>query len=527
MTLSITFHGAAGTVTGSCMEIEGEGYRLLIDCGLFQGSRTLEGLNREPFGFDPAKVDALILTHAHIDHSGLLPRLVAEGFTGPIWCTAPTRDLLSAMLPDAGRIQESEAKRRNRRADRRDEPDVMPLYTEADAEAVMKQVRAVSLERQFNPMPGFDATLWNAGHILGSASVELRAAGQRLLFSGDIGPVEKAFHADPSAPAGFDHIICESTYGDRDRPRLTIAERRGDLEAQVEAAMARGGNLVIPAFAVERTQELLLDLASLINSGRLPHLRVFIDSPLADRITSVFARHARDLEDMGDGDVFQHPSFHFVRSVNESVRLNDMQGAVIIAASGMCEAGRIRHHLVHNLPDQGSTILFVGYQAQGTLGRAIVEGARRVRISGQDVAVRAKIARIDSYSAHADRDEIEAWVKARAPIAGSLFLSHGEQGALETLARELDQAASSVIVPKLGERFRLDRDKPATPAGAARPLAQAAVGRDWQNDYADFAANLKHRLREIDDAQARRDAVRRMNEVLQEFHAAQRQRRAR
>lgn len=277
---TITFHGAAGTVTGSCMELRHGGKTILIDCGLFQGSRTLETLNRDPFAFDVRKIDAVVLTHAHIDHSGLLPRLTAEGYRGPIFATPQTRDLLYYMLPDAGRIQEGDAERRNRRQDRRDEEPIEPIYTEADSKAAYEQVETVALHDWFAPAAGFRARLWNAGHILGSTSVEIEVGGVHLLFSGDLGPDHKAFHADPEGPAGLDHVFCESTYGDRVREDVTIEQRRTLLEAEINAALTRGGNLVIPVFALERTQELLLDIATLINTGRLAHPQVFIDSPL-------------------------------------------------------------------------------------------------------------------------------------------------------------------------------------------------------------------------------------------------------
>lgn len=516
---SITFHGAAGTVTGSCMELLCGERRILIDCGLFQGTRTIETLNREPFTFNVGALSAVILTHAHIDHSGLLPKLVAAGYSGPIFCTSATRDLLYHMLPDAGRIQEYEAERRNRRADRADEPAIEPIYTEADALAALEQARAIGLRQWFEPAPGFKARLWNAGHILGSASVELEAGGSRMLFSGDLGPDHKAFHPDPEAPSGFDHIICESTYGDRVREDITIEQRRTLLEAEIKAALTRGGNLVIPVFALERTQELLLDIASLINSGRLPHPRVFIDSPLASRATEVFAKHAHDLEDMGSGEVFRHPSFHYVASAAESMRLNQMSGAIIMAASGMCEAGRIRHHLRHNLGRRQSTILFVGFQAAGSLGRTILDGANRVRISGHDVVVKAQVRRIDSYSAHADQEDLFRWMDARKPIEGSLFLTHGESGSTEAL-RRLAQAADltqSIILPRIGESYALSKGTPARRLKTGRIEMQEAVTRDWQNDYADFATRLKRELAEIESASARREALARMSAVLQSF----------
>ncbi|OUC56162.1 MBL fold metallo-hydrolase [Sphingobium sp. GW456-12-10-14-TSB1] len=516
---SITFHGAAGTVTGSCMELLYGERRILIDCGLFQGTRTIETLNREPFTFNAGALSAVILTHAHIDHSGLLPKLVAAGYSGPIFCTSATRDLLYHMLPDAGRIQEYEAERRNRRADRADEPAIEPIYTEADAVAALEQAHAIGLRQWFEPAPGFKARLWNAGHILGSTSVELEAGGSRMLFSGDLGPDHKAFHPDPEAPSGFDHIICESTYGDRVREDITIEQRRTLLEAEIKAALTRGGNLVIPVFALERTQELLLDIASLINSGRLAHPRVFIDSPLASRATEVFAKHAHDLEDMGSGEVFRHPSFHYVASAAESMRLNQMSGAIIMAASGMCEAGRIRHHLRHNLGRRQSTILFVGFQAGGSLGRTILDGANRVRISGHDVVVKAQVRRIDSYSAHADQEDLLRWMDARKPIEGSLFLTHGESGSTEAL-RRLAQAADltqSIILPRIGESYALSKGTPARRLKTGRIEVQEAVTRDWQNDYADFATRLKRELAEIESASARREALARMSAVLQSF----------
>ncbi len=517
----ITFHGAAGTVTGSCMELQHGGGTVLIDCGLFQGSRTLEALNREPFPFDVRKVTAVILTHAHIDHSGLLPKLVAEGYLGPIYSTPHTRDLLYHMLPDAGRIQESEAERRNRRRDRGDEKPTEPVYTEADSKAAYEQVETVALNTWFEPAPGFKARLWNAGHILGSASVELEVGGARLLFSGDLGPDHKAFHADPDGPAGLDHVICESTYGDRVREEVTIEQRRTLLEAEIKAALTRGGNLVIPVFALERTQELLLDIATLINTGRLTHPQVFIDSPLATRATQVFAKHADGLEDMGSGEIFRHPAFHYTASTMESMQLNNMSGAIIMAASGMCEAGRIRHHLRHNLARRESTILFVGFQAAGSLGRTILDGANRVRIWGQDVAVRAQIRRIDSYSAHGDQNDLRRWIKARQPIEGSLFLSHGEAGSIETFRRlmQTEEPTMSIITPKIGETYSLPARAPAKRLKTGDVDLQSAVGRDWQNDYADFSVHLKRELQGIESASARREALARMGEILRSYQS--------
>lgn len=519
--LSLAFHGAARTVTGSCMEFTQGDNTILVDCGMFQGSRTLERLNFESFPFDPRRIDAVVLTHAHIDHSGLLPKLVKQGFSGPIWCTRPTADLLEHMLADSGRIQEYEAERRNRRRDRVGDEPFEPIYDSDDAIAAWRKCRHVELEQHFQPAPGFRARLWNAGHILGSASVELAAGGVHVICSGDVGPENKAFQLDPQGPSGFDHLICESTYGDRVREPVTIEQRRKLLQAEIEAAMVRGGNLIIPAFALERTQELLLDIHELLCTEKIPRLRVFVDSPLANRTTEVFARYAGQLEDIGKHNIFEHPSFHFVTEVAESIRLNDVSGAIILAASGMCEGGRIRHHLVHNLHRRDSTILFVGFQAQGTLGRVILEGAETVRISGKDVRVRAQIRRIDSYSAHADQHELIEWIEARSPITGTLFLDHGEASSVEGMRRELQRTSPqlNVRLPQIGERYELPAGKAARRIATGRVELEQAIGRDWQNAYADFATSLKKQLAALRSDRDRREAIAQMREVLQSYAA--------
>lgn len=523
---TVTIHGAGRTVTGSCYEVKCGDARILIDYGLFQGSRTLETLNHTAASFDARAIDAVILTHAHLDHSGLLPKLVANGFSGPIWTTAPTADLLVPMLADAARLQEQETQRRNRRHDRAGDPPIQAIYTMADTDAALDLIQTQPQERQFTAAPGFEAVLWNAGHILGSSSVEVRCGGSRLLFSGDLGPAHKAFEPDPVAPSGFDHVFCESTYGDRERETVTIEERREILATEVEAALARGGNLIIPVFALERTQELLLDLAQLAGADRLKGASIFIDAPLATRITGVFSRYSRQLEDIESSDAFDHPSFHFVDDTAESRRLNETSGSIILAGSGMCEGGRVRYHLLANLDRRESTVLFVGFQAGGTLGRTILDGAHRVRISGRDTVVRAAIRKIDSYSAHADRTELKDWILARRPVSGSLFLTHGEAAAVAGLRSLLEPDMSSVIAPEIEEAYEVPAGTAARRIKTGRLDLRDAVESDWQNDYARFAVDLKHELQQIEAAGRRREAIERMRDILAQYRDARAKRRS-
>lgn len=508
MTLELTFHGAAGVVTGSCMELNAGGRRILIDCGLFQGSRSLEALNHETLPFSAQGLDAVLLTHAHLDHSGRLPLLMRERCSAASWCTPPTRQLLAPLLNDAAKLQAADAERRNARPDRAGRPAFEALYDLEDVRQVVANAHALDYGIWAEPVPGVKIRFHDAHHILGAASIEVQAEGQSLLFSGDIGRASASIEGPPlPAARGWDHVVCESTYGNRDRMILDEAERREALAVIVERALARGGNLLIPAFALERTQMLLEDLVALFESGRLETTPVFVDSPLADRVTQAYRRF--DAPHYGPSP-FDHPSIRFTADVGASKALNRVTGAVILAGSGMCNGGRIRYHLLRNLPRRESTVLFVGYQAQGTLGAVIESGAKAVRISGTDVQVRAMIERIDAYSAHADHAALVRWLTRRAPVAGSVFLDHGEAPALARLA--IDAAAvpglPRPIVPVLGERFRLEAGKPAERIGEPRPrAAELAAPQDWHNLYAAFAASLEERLRALPSDAARRRAI--------------------
>jgi metallo-beta-lactamase family protein len=509
----LKFCGAAGTVTGSCSFVQTESVAFLVDCGLFQGNRTTQELNYGDFPFDPKAAKFLILTHAHIDHSGLLPKLVKAGFNGPIYCTEATSDLLQFMLRDSAFIQESNAEQQNKKNRRRGGPLVEPIYTILDADATLKQLKFVPYEQWFDPAPGIRVRFWNAGHLLGSASADMEIAegNQKIhvLFSGDLGPEEKAFHPDPDAPAGYDYVICESTYGNRDRVDYTLEVRRKALQEELKRGLSRGGNIVIPSFAVERSQELLHDIAVLLESGSIPNAAVYLDSPLARRATEVFSKHAYEMEDIEiePSKLFKHRNFHITESVEESKKINEVRGgAIIISASGMCNAGRIKHHVKNNIFRPESTILFVGYQAPGTLGQIIVDGAKAVRIHGKEYQVRAAIRRLDNYSAHADQPELLRWISERGPIRQGLFLNHGEEDArleLKRLVAEGGMPEAHIFLPQFDESYSL---MPSGAKSIERPVPRidpTQVVHDWHNEYAGFILALGEKLRATEAARDR------------------------
>jgi metallo-beta-lactamase family protein len=517
--MRLTFHGACHTVTGSCFMIEHAGAHVLVDCGMFQGSKTEKELNYRAFPFAPAKVDAVVLTHAHIDHSGLLPKLVKAGFKGPIHATAATADLCAVMLPDSGHIQEMEVEQLNRRNVRRGRREVEPIYTFEDAQTALESFRPKPYGQWFDVANGVRARFWNAGHLLGSASVEIEAGEQKLLFSGDIGTKAKLLQTDPTGPAGVDHLICESTYGDRVRNDLSKTSRRAALLAEVQAARARGQALLIPSFAVERTQELLVDLVALIEAGSIAECPIFIDSPLATRATEVFRAHAGELEDgaalvraIGSDRV------RFTETVEQSKAIARLRGFhIILSASGMCEAGRIRHHLRNWLWHTGATVLLVGYQAQGTLGRILQDGASEVRIMGEQIRVGAAIRTLDVYSGHADAEELTEWIAARQPIRGKIFLVHGEERGITGLRDRLATAlpATPVITPTLDQCFAIDGLLAEPCAGQSPRLAPEHLGHiDWHNDLSKLVLEIDAAVQQAADEKARARLIRRLRRAL-------------
>jgi len=528
----LTFHGAARAVTGSCFRLEAEGGALLVDCGMFQGPKTEKELNYRPFPFEPAGISAVILTHAHIDHSGLLPKLVRAGFSGPVHATAATTDLAGVMLPDSAHIQSVEVAQLNRRKARWHSDPVEAIYDGADVERTLAQMVAHRYEAWFAVFRGVRARFWNAGHMLGSASleVEVALAGHtrplRLLFSGDLGPAAKLLHPDPKAPTDIDYLICEATYGNTDRPATSEAARRQVLRDEVRAAIHPNGALIIPSFAVERAQELIADLPQLMTDGELPPIPIHVDSPLAMKATQVFARHRRELQGgkrFREGLESQH--LHFTQTAEQSMALDRLKGFhIVIAASGMCEAGRIRHRLKNWLWRDEATVLFVGYQAEGTLGRILQRGARSVRIQGEAFTVRARIRTIDLYSGHADGPELSDWIRARAPVRHAVFLVHGEAPAMDGLVRRLEADFDSdrLITPVLDEGFTL------TPAGARRLDTAAPPPRlkpeqvavpDWHNEVSALILDINDALADAADARARSVLIRKLRRALDDGKA--------
>ena len=457
--MKLKFLGAAREVTGSCFLVEAAGLRFLVDCGMVQGGSAAAARNREPFPFDPAAIDFVLLTHAHIDHSGLLPKLTRAGFKGAIYTTPATVDLLGVMLPDSAPLQESDAKRSAKRF--RGKDPLPPLYTLQDARECLQQVRGIEYDREFAPRVGVRARFRDAGHILGSAIIEVWVTEYgyptKLVFSGDLGQPGRPILRDPTPIEDADILVIESTYGNRQHKDFSATEE--EMIGIVEKTLfERGGNVIVPAFAVGRTQEVLYHLHRLTSEGRLRQPRVFVDSPMATEATRITREHLELFDEQAKRLAGWHargenlPYLHFTESADESMALNQIRsGAIIISASGMCDAGRIRHHLRHNLPRKECSVLFSGFQAQGTLGRQLVDGAARVRIFGDDIPVRAAIHSVDGLSAHADQPALMAWARGFKQAPEQTFVVHGEPSAAQALAELLQQQLGwQVSVPERG-----------------------------------------------------------------------------
>ncbi len=455
--------GAAREVTGSNYVVEVGQTRFLVDCGMHQGGEKEEALNFAPFTFDPGEIAFVLLTHAHIDHSGRLPRLVRAGYSGPIYATSPTCDLAEIMLLDSAYIQEMDAEWRTRKARRAGRRGLEPLYDQEDARKTIRLLKPLEYSKPIRLAPGVTVVFHDAGHILGSAFLELQLEEQgeqvKVLFSGDVGQPDQPIIRDPDFVKQTDYLLLESTYGDR----LHVRDGRpqDELADILVQAKREGGNVIIPAFAVGRTQELLYFLREILEQHHLD-MPIYVDSPLATRATEVYRKHREAFDEEAwklvdePGGIFDFPQLHYTQSADESRELNGKRGIVIISASGMADAGRVRHHLKHNLWRPEAHVVIVGFQAQGTLGRRLLDGDKRVRIFGEEIAVKAHIDEISGLSAHADQAQLLAWASHFAPPRLTILI-HGELQSAMALERLLEeQLHFKVVVAEPNEIFDLD-----------------------------------------------------------------------
>jgi metallo-beta-lactamase family protein len=465
--LSVTFYGGVGTVTGSRHLLTAGDSRLLVDCGMFQGDRELRDLNWKQPAFDPASVSAIVLTHAHMDHAGCIPRLVRDGFAGKIYCTEATTELAEVILLDSAKLQEEDAKHANRHGYAKHVP-ALPLYTSEDVGAAMKLFSSIDYGRQFAPATGLDVTLHNAGHILGSAFAEVVAAtgGEttRMVFSGDIGRYGAPLHSDPDSLPACDAVAIESTYGDRVHDDTPLIDQ---LREPFTRTLEVGGIILIPSFAMARAQLVTLMLGEFMSSGTIPRVPVHVDSPMAVAITRIYNKHLLGRElDPGLGtetdSAILPAGTSFAQTVDESKQLNQLQGPrIIIASSGMLTGGRVLHHLERLLPDAKNLVVLVGYQAAATRGRQLLDGAKSLRMHGRDVPVAAKVLSVEGMSGHADSNELMRWLKSGPSLPRTAFLTHGETGPANALAERIRRESTvNAVIPKLGDSFDLS-GKPA------------------------------------------------------------------
>ena len=478
--MKLTFFGAAKAVTGSCHCVEANGHKILVDCGLQQGR---DERDNSELDFVPSYIDDVVVTHAHIDHSGRLPLLVKQGFRGNIYCTRLTAELLSIMLRDSAHIQESDAAYENQKGRRSGKEPVEPLYTIVDVERALRHIVTCEYGQELNITDGIKVRFVDAGHLLGSASVEMwlteEGETRKIVFSGDIGNQKTPLLRAPQYINQADYVVTESTYGDRlhhvkEKPNYSY-----ELAQVIEETLSGGGNLVIPSFAVGRTQELLYFIRQIKEQGLVkcrPDFQVYVDSPLAGAATEIFSGDLAGyldegaIEQLQGGALFRFPGLNITESGEESRTLNsDPEPKVIISASGMCDAGRIRHHLKHNLWREECTILFVGYQADGALGRRILDGAQRVRLFGEEVAVRARIVRFHGLSSHADRDGLVRWISAFTPRPKQVFVVHGESRSAENYAQTLKELGFAAHAPNYEEVYDLLENRMVAPGVELTP----------------------------------------------------------
>ncbi|MBT6995598.1 MBL fold metallo-hydrolase [Candidatus Woesearchaeota archaeon] len=460
--MKVKFCGAAQIVTGSCYHLDIKGKQYLVDCGMFQGKKEVTKLNYEKFAFDPKKIDFLFLTHAHIDHSGLIPKLVSRGFKGRILTTSATTDLCKIMFVDSAGIQESDTRRENSRRARDGLPAREPLYTVDDAKHCIKHFRNIKYDKTYTVDENVKVRYRDAGHIVGAAIIEIfikeNGKEKKLVFSGDLGQWDIPIVKDPTLISEADYVFIESTYGDRIHKDKGKGEEL--LLKHIIDTYKRGGKLLIPSFAIERTQELLFALHKFAKTKKMPKEKVFLDSPLAIRATKVFEKHTEVYDEEIKKEMpkpFYFDGLEFTQKTNESMKLNHYnQPAIIIAGSGMCTGGRIRHHFKHGLWDPKNTVLFVGYQAEGTLGRHILEGAKKVRMLGTETVVKAKVVKINSFSAHADYRELIKWLDGFKKKPTEVFIVHSEKESMLSFKTRIDKKGYKSYIPKLNQVVKLN-----------------------------------------------------------------------
>ncbi|MDD3803810.1 MAG: MBL fold metallo-hydrolase [bacterium] len=457
--MKITFYGAARTVTGSMMLLEHDSKRILLECGLFQGRRSeSEELNRK-FPFDPKSIDMVILSHAHIDHSGNLPNLVKQGFEGDIVATHATLDLLDLMLRDSGHIHEKDVEYLNKKLKKKHEPLKEPLYTVKDAEHALRHLKGYSYYSTVQVTDSLQFSFLEAGHILGSSQILFESNGKKLLFTGDLGRQHLPIIRNPDNPGKVDILITESTYGDRTHRNIKMSQE--ELKSVIEKTYAKRGNLIVPSFSVGRTQEVLFDIYNLRRENRIPKMKIFVDSPLSSNVTKVFKNHPEcyDKEMMELFNLKENPfefeDLYYITEAEDSKQLNMLkEPAIIISSSGMCEAGRILHHLKHNITDKKNTVLITGFMASDTLGRKIAEGIKKVKIFSEEFTLRSDVYSMTEYSAHADRNDLLNHVKNTMPE--KIFLVHGEQSQMEAFSKNLEMNGfKSTNMPVRGESHEL------------------------------------------------------------------------
>lgn len=512
--IRVTCLGGAGSVTGSCYLVESpHNKKILVDCGMFQGGRQMEARNSEAWGFDPKEIETLFLTHAHIDHCGRIPKLVKDGFKGRIISSPPTAELCEIMLLDAAHIQEMDAEWQTRKNKRQAGRDVTPLYTTEDAEASLKYLHPTEKDQIITVESGVKARLRNAGHILGSSILELWVEDggdpRKIVFSGDLGKKDQLIVKDPHEIFDADYLFVESTYGNR-RHR-TLEESKHELVEAIHYSVSAGEKIIIPAFAVERTQELLYVLGEFLRNGLIPDIPIYLDSPLAIKATEIFRKNKKYYDEeaiaiLDSGyDPFAMPNLRFTPTTRESMGINEARGpAIVIAGSGMCTAGRIKHHLKHNLWRPGASIVIVGFQAKGTTGRQIVDGAKQVKIFRENVAVRAKVFTIGGFSAHADQEDLLGWV-SHFESSPKVFVVHGEAVASTALAEKIEERLHlTAHIPMWKERLIL---KPKDVVWEKAPGEEAAPDMKtlFLNTLIDLENELKSLRKRVKSAEVETD----------------------